>query len=819
MPLAADARYALRLLIRRPIFTLTSVVSLAAGVAATTAIFSLADALLLRPRPGVADPATLVDVGRSTDGDGGLDNFGYPLFEALRDRSTLLAGLSATQWTPNVMALGDAESSERVYATLVSANYFEVVGVRPAAGRFFVSDEDRTPDTHPVVVVSHQFWTSRFNGDPSLVGGTIRLNNRPYVVVGIAEAGFTGTTFIATDFWVPMAMDAHVRASDESLLRASNAVWMTAIGRLQPGVSVQQARDELSAVMQGFMRERNDERITRWAISVAPSTRVPAALSGPVVGFVGMLGALTAIVLLIACSNVAAMLLARALERRREVATRLAVGASRRRILRQLLTEGLMLSLIAGALSVPLVRALIGVLASFQPSLPIPLALDLRADPRVMAFAFALAALTSLLFALLPAVQATRFELAPALHGQNATADRRRTWLRHGLVTVQIAMALLLLVSAGLFLRSLQEAAAADVGFDVRGVDTLQIDTHVGGYRSDAAGIGVVDALQERFRSIPGVVSVGASRMVPLQGGGLGLGGLRAPGYQGPDGTDQVNADWDVVTPDYFEALRLPIVKGRPFAASDRGGAAFAAIVNETLAERVWPGEDPIGRTLVQQVSRTEQRPLTIVGVARAAKYRSIGEAPRNFIYVPLAQQFMSDLTFYVRRAGNESLIGEMRRAAAAVDANLPVIHSQTLEQATAIGLLPQRLAAWIAGAVGTIGLLLAALGLYGLTAFSVAQRTREIALRIALGATRRQVLSLVLGQSGRPALAGVAVGLAVAAAVAQLLQSLLVGIGAIDLVAFGAATLVLLAVLASAAWTPARRAAGMEPMRALRSE
>jgi predicted permease len=852
MSAANDLRYSLRLLARSPIVTLTSVLSLSIGIAATAAIFSLGDALLLRPRVGVSNPETLVDVGRTTGGSG-LDNFGYPLFERFRDQSTLLAGISAMQWTPNVMALGDASSSERVFAMLVSSNYFEVIGTRTATGRFFLTEEDRTAGTHPVVVLSHDFWMRRFGGDTALIGQTIRLNNLPYTVIGVAEPGFNGTTFLGTDMWVPMAMDAHVRAADTSLRDMHRAVWMTSIGRLKPGATTQQASQELDAIMKNYLREQNDSRIDTWGISVAPSARVPAGMAGPVVGFVGVLGALTALVLLIACSNVAAMLLARALERQREVATRLAIGASRGRITWQLLLEGLTLALIAGAVSIPLTATLVRVLSSLQPSLPVPLSLDLLINPRVMAFAFVIATTTSVLFGLLPALQATRFEVAPALHGHGSTTDRRRSWLRQGLVAAQVAMALLLLVSAGLFLRSLQEAAATDVGFTVANVDTLQIDTRVGGYQSDAEGMRAIEGLAARFRAIPGVTAVGASRMVPLFSGRLGLGGLRAPGYVGPDGTDRVQADWDTVTSGYFDALDVRIVQGRGFDERDREGATPVAMINETMAARLWPGANPIGRELIQQVSRTEERALQIVGITRTAKSASISESPQNFIYVPLAQQFMSNVTFFVRHSSagaglagalggarrdstsgaglgstsgaglqpgrSSSRLAELRQAVVAFNPNLPVIHTQTLEQATTLALLPQRLAAWIASSVGTIGLLLAALGLYGITAFSVAQRAREIALRMALGATRESVLSLVLRQAGRLALIGTAIGLALAAGVSQLLGGLLVGIGSIDPLAFGTATMLLMLVLLAATWIPARRAAGMDPMRALRAE
>lgn len=819
MHIAPDVRYALRLLARSPLFTITAILSLAAGIAGTSAIFSLADALLLRPRPGIAEPSRVVDIGRSTGGQG-LDNFGYPLFEAMRDGATTLEGIAAQQLTPHVMSLGDAHASERVFASMVSGNYFPVLGTRPAAGRFFLPEEDATPDTHPVVVLNHEFWTRRFGGRPDLVGTTIRLNNRPYTVVGVAEPGFTGTTFVGTDLWVPMAMDAHVRASTTSLLSEHRAVWMTAVGRLAPGATVHQARDELRAIMRSYLEAHGDEgRRSRWGVAVAPSARVPAPLLMPIGGFVGVLGALTLLVLLIACTNLAGMLLARGLDRRREFATRLAVGASRRRLVGQLLVEGLTLAIVAGAASLPLTYVLVTLLSSFRPELPFPIALELRVDPRVQAFAFALAALASIAFALLPALQTTRVDVARALHGTTASADRTRAWLRQGLVVAQVAAALVLLVAAGLFLRSLQEAAQVDIGFNPRGVDTLQIDTSIAGYATDADGVRAVDALLERFRALPGVTDAAASRMVPLQGGGLGLGGLRAPGYQGADGSGSINADWDTVSAGYFETLQMEIVRGRSFGPQDRAGAPFVAVVNENFAALVWPGQDPVGQTLFQQMGSGAPRGLQVVGVARNGRYRTVSDASRLFIYVPLAQQYMASVTFYVRRDGEDSRINDLRRAVAAFDPMLPVIGGETLEQATALTLLPQRVAAWIAGSVGTIGLALAALGLYGLMAFSVSQRRRELAIRLAVGASPRGVLLLVLRRAAVLALVGVTLGLALAAAVSTVLRSLLIGLAPVDPLAFGGALALLAAVMLAAAWVPARRASRMNPVGALRAE
>jgi predicted permease len=815
----ADIRYALRLLARSPIFTLTSVLSLAIGIAASAAIFSLADAFLLRQRVGVASPDTLVDIGRSDRNGQGFDNFGYPLFAAMRERSTHFTGMSAIQFGPQTMSLGDGKSSERVFAALVSGNYFEVVGTRPAAGRFFIADEDRTPDAHPVIVLNHEFWLRRFGGRTDVLGQSVRLNNRPYTVVGVAERGFAGTTIVGADFWVPMAMQQHVHSADSSALTQHNSVWMTAIGRLKPNATPRQAGDELQSIMHAYLSERGDDRVSRWGVNVAKSARVPPPAMMPAIGFIGLLGILTGLVLLIACSNVAGLLLARALERRREIATRLALGATRTRVLSQLLVEGLVLGLAAGLASVPMTFLLVSVLASYQPALPVPIPIELRVDLRVMGFAILLSAVSAVLFALLPGLRASRVPLAPALHGAHATADRQRTWLRHGLVVAQVAMSLLLLVTAGLFLRSLQQAGSIDAGFSVQGVDTLQIDTRIAGYRTNEAGLRAVDALLDRFRAVPGVTAVAASRMVPLQGGGMGLGNVHVPGRVGPNGSDVIDTDCDVVSSDYFTALQLRIVSGRAFGPHDRPTSPGVVIVNERFAAEAWPGQEPLGKQLKLDDGSHRPRTLEVVGVARDSKYRSINESPRNFYYLPLTQQFMSEVTFFVRRSTADSRIEDLRRAALAFDPMLPVVHTATLEAATTLGLLPQRIAAWVAGSVGTIGLLLAAFGLYGLMAFSVAQRTREIAIRMALGSSQEGVRWLMMRQAGRLTAIGTTVGAALAIGASQLLQSLLIGLTPVDPIAFGAAMVILAGVTMAASMIPARRAARMDPMRALRAE
>jgi predicted permease len=428
---------------------------------------------------------------------------------------------------------------------------------------------------------------------------------------------------------------------------------------------------------------------------------------------------LTAMVLAIACSNVAGMLLARALARRREIATRLAVGAGRGQLVSQLLTETALLFAIAAVASVALACWLVTFLQSFIPILPIPVVVDLAVDVRVLAFALGVALVTSIVFGLGPALRATQLDIAAALSGQHGTPDRQRMQLRHVLVAAQVALSLVLLVTTGLFLRSLQTAAGADTGYEGQRVRVFSVNTSLAGHR-DQQAVAMVDRLLERIGRIEGVEAVAASRMIPLQGGRLGLGGLRVPGYQDPRGNDLFAADWDVVSPSFFPTLGVPLVAGRGFSAGDRQGTGYVAIVNEVFASRAWPDREAIGQVIYQATRRgVFDRPLTIVGVARNANYRSAGEPPVPFIYVPLAQQPTAEMNLYVRQATGRETAADVSAAIAEVDPNLPLIGSQSFEEATGIGLLPQRLAATVAGGVGTVGLLLSALGLYGLMAFT----------------------------------------------------------------------------------------------------
>ena len=816
MSLTADLRHSVRLLGRSPVFTVTSILSLALGIGAAATIFSLTDALLFEPTVGVRNPSELVDIGRANQGSG-FDNMSHPMAVYLREQSQTTE-IASIDFGGGPMSLTTGDTSERVIATQVSANYFDVLGTRAALGRFFRADEDNVPGERPVVVLSHALWTQRFKSDPTVLDRPLRLNNREFAVVGVAEPGFQGSSMVGTDLWAPMAMVQVVRgAADADILNDPRGVWHIAVGRLKPGVTIGQANAELNTLVEAW--KKSEPRANpRHTVSVVPMGRIPGPVRTPFLAFIGFLFALTGALLAIACSNVAGMLLARAAMRRREMATRLAVGAGRGRLIGQLLTETLVLFTAAAAASVPLTYWLVSLLEGSLPALPLTLNLDFGVNLRVMAFAFGVAALTGVVFGLAPARHALGADLAPMLHGANSTADRKRLGLRNTLVAAQVALSMMLVVVALLFLRSLERAAQTDPGFNTANTLIASVDLSLSGYR-DQQAVALATRFRERLRGVAGVESVGHARMIPLQGSGFGYGSVRIPGAESRLPEGRIDSDWDIVSPDYFETIGIEIVEGRGFRDSDRANTPWVAIVSETFAKQAWPGLSGIGRTFFERLSETDEREVQIVGIARDTKYRFISTPPAPFIFVPMAQQPISVMNFYIRHTAGRPVEREIRAAMAQVEPTVPIVQLQTFENAAALGLLPQQLSAWIAGSVGSIGVFLAALGLYGLMAFLVTQRTREIAIRMALGASERNVRMMILKQAAVLAAIGGVVGVVLAGAIATLARSLLVGVAAIDPVAFGGTALLFTVVLAIAAWTPANRAATTDPATALRAE
>ena len=817
MSFLADVRLALRGFGRSPIFAATSIASLAIGLAASATIYSLTDALVFAPSAGVSNASEVVDIGRA-NGDKSFDNMSHPAFVYLHDHTQSLSGMAAVDFGGGPMSLGANGTSERVFGTMVSASYFDVLGTRAVVGRFFRADEDQVAEAKPVVVLTHAFWMRRFAGDPTVLDRPLRLNNKDFTVIGVAEPGFQGVSFVGTDLWVPMSMVATVRGrANSNMLTDVQGVWHVGVGRLKPGISLDQALAELNTLMAAY-KASEPRANQRHTINLVSTGRVPGPVRLPFYAFFGLLFALTGALLAIACSNVAGMLLARAASRRREMATRLAVGASRGRLIAQLLTETFVLFACAGLAALPLTMWLINGLASFLPSIPVPIDLHLTVNLRVVSYAVAVSAVMALIFGLAPARHALGGDLAPMLHGANATADRKRFRLRNTLVAAQVALSLMLVATALLFMRTLQAAAHVDVGFSTENIDIVSVETSLSGYR-DQQAVALAERFQERVRSISGVTSVATARMIPLYGSRMGLGSLSIPGVAGRENDGRWDADWDIVSPEYFQTIGMRIVDGRAFTTADRDGAPRVAIINETFAKRAWPGRSAIGQRVLQRMTDTDEQPMEVVGVAKDGKYAYISDVDHNFIYVPMAQQPATEINFYIKHASQRSVAQDVRDAFAQVEPNVPILMIQPFADATAIGLLPQRITASIAGSVGVIGAFLAALGLYGLMAFLVTQRTREIAIRMALGASDGDMQSMVLKQAARLSIAGGVVGLALAGGISLLFKSLLVGVTPIDPLSFGGTALLFAIVLAVACWTPARRAATTDPAVALRAE
>ena len=812
-----DVRYALRMLVKNPGFTAIAVLMLALGIGANTAIFTVVNAAILRPRLGIGSPESLVDVGRSDRGVG-FDNMTYPNFRDYRERNTTLAAMAGLVLEPRAVSLGSADGAERVYATLVSGNYFDVLQVRPHLGRFFLPEEDRTKGAAPVAVLSHAFWQRRFSSDPAIVGATLKLNGAAYTVVGIAPPGFRGTVPVVPELWVPMMMVEDLRR-DAGVLDCRRCSFLIAVGRLKPGVTPQQAQADFDSISAALEREHPQDNEGRGAV-VTTSRLFPGTLQWMVTAFLGLLMAIVGLVVVIASVNVAGMMLVRATARRREIAVRLAVGAGRLHIVRQMVTEGVLLFLAGGLLGLLFAVWMRDALLGLLPALPFPVAVDLPLDWRVAAFALGMALLAGIAASLLPAFQASRHDLLSALKDEGHGIGIRRMRLRSAMLLAQVALSLVLLVCAGLFLRALRTAATLDPGFQLDGLHVFSMDLSLGGLR-EADATAFAERSLDRVRSLPGIDSAAWTWSVPLDGGGRGLGPFQVAGTTSPWGNDMWDFDWSIVTPGYFDAMRIPLLRGRDFTAADDRHSRLVAIINQRAAAAIWPGQDPIGKTFRNGDPRdpASMRTIEVVGVARDQKYRSLGDEARNFVFVPLRQQYVPQMSLVVRTSSPVATLPAVRSALGDLNRDLPVLNVLSMREYAALSMFPQRVAGWISGILGAVGLLLVGMGIYGLMAFSVAQRTREIGVRMALGATRSSVLRMVLGQGIRLAGMGIALGLALAAAVSHLLASLLYGVSPLDPATFGGVIVVMLAAAALATLLPARRATLVDPMVALRHE
>ena len=824
--LLQDLRYALRWLARNPGFAAVAVLTLALGIGTVTTIFSILDAAVLRPLP-YRDPDSLVKISIThQEGNTPAEPFAwsYPKFESLRRHARSFEAVAAFS-TADLNLTGVAEP-ERLSGEIVSAAYFPVLGVSAVLGRTFTADEDGAPGGHPVALISHGLWQRRFGGSASIVGRAISVNRRPLTVVGVLPERFAGLGGEA-EIWVPMAMAGAFIYPD--ILTEDGNHWHEVVGRLKPGVSPASADAEMRVVGRQIADEYPMEvRGAVWGAAAAPlnDSRVDPALRRSVLV---LFGAVT-FVLLIACANVAALLLARAASRGREVAIRLAIGAGRRRIVRQMLTESVVLAVAGGVAGVLLSLWGVEALSRIErlsgvgdPSFLFRFA-AVELDARVLVFALAVSLLTGLVFGMAPALHATRADLGAALKeggaGAVAGAGRRRLSLRGVLVPLQVALALVLLVGAGLLTRSLARLSGYDAGFRPEGVLTMRFDPSgvLDGDRSQAAVFR--RAMLERLAALPGVTSVATGRTPPVSSRNM-IAVVRQVDdrrFSVEEGATQIGIH--DVSPDYFRTLSIPIRSGRAFTAEDREGSRKVVVVSETTARRLWPGQDPIGHRLSATTFYFADETAEVVGVAGDVLYGRPGGRQPLDLYYPSFQGGLPWGTLFVKTSGDPAALAPaVRREIKALAPNLPVFDVATMESRAARTFSRERFGAGLLGLLAGIALFLASVGIYGLVAETVSARTREIGLRMALGARPADILGGVLRHGLTLAGLGLGTGLAAAFALSRLLSSLLFGVAASDLATYGAVSAILLAVAAGACWIPARRATRIDPMLALRRD
>ncbi|MBA3257660.1 MAG: ABC transporter permease [Pyrinomonadaceae bacterium] len=810
-----DIRYAIRSLAKRPGFAVIAVITLALGIGANTAIFSLVNTVLLRPLP-VPQPEQIVSVALRGKSDSILA-FSYPNYKDFRDRNQVLSGLLAYRFVP--MSLSRDGANERIWGYEVSGNYFDMLGVQAIKGRTFLPEEDRTRLSHPVVVVSHGAWQRRFAGDPDLVGKEIRLNNHPFKIIGIAPEGFNGTEVVYTpEIWVPISMFEWIEPG-AGWIDNRNAGNLFAIGRLKSGVGVDEADASLNLLAQQLAKEYPDTNEGQMVQLTPPGFIIPD-LRGSVVSFTWILMAAVGLVLLITCINLAGLLLARASDRRKEIAIRLALGAGRRRLIRQLLTESILLSLVGGVAGFWLSLWIINLLLAFRPPIDFPLTLDVSVDWRVMLFSLGISLVAGAVFGLAPALQSTRPVLTSALKDTTAQAGYSSSRLRSGLVVAQLALSLMILIGAGLMVRALQQLRTMSPGFDPSNALTVSFDLGLQGY-DEVKGQQFYRQVVDRVESLPGVSSAALTTNIPL-GLNYSSNNVYVEGQPLERGTNLPVAMVASVGPRYFETMSTALLHGREFTDQDLETTEKVAIVNETFVRRLIPEGHTVETAVGRRFSfNNSQGPFVrIVGVARDGKYFNISEEPRSFIWSPLSQSYNNSASLVVRTTGDsQAALAAVRNAVRALDLNLPLYDVKTLTEHMRLALFPGRVAATVLGAFGLVALILSAIGIYGVTSYAVAQRTREIGIRMALGARLRDVLMLVVGNGVKLMAIGVGIGLAGAFLLTRALTSLLNGISPTDPVTFIFVSVLLVTVALLATYIPARRATKVDPLVALRYE
>jgi predicted permease len=812
-----DLRFAIRMLRKNPGFTCVAILSLGIGIGANSGIYSFADALLMRPLP-VLKPSEVVTVNSEKTGMfGASSSISYPDYVDLRDHNRTFEGLIAS----NLSSFGFAKERTMLpkmkFGMFVSGNFFQVLGVRPELGRTFRSSEDVAPGRDAVAILSHEFWTEDFGADPSVVGQRIRLNGTEFTVVGVAPPEFKALGQLKPAFYIPIAMSPSLGPVNN--LTKRDARWLDVKGRLKPGVGLEQAKADVASIVAGLrsMYLKTDENLR---LKVETEFQTRAERSPPDTALIAMLGVLALCVLLVACANVAGLLLSRASARAREISVRQALGASRVALVRQLMLENLLLALGGGVAGIAVAAAAVQLFRSIPVPTDLPLDFDIRLDDRVLLFTLCAAAGSTFLFGLAPALQSTAIDLMRSLKERDGTASRvSRLWGRSAIVAGQVALSLVLLIISAVLVQGFRSQLEQGPGFRTDHLQLMTFDPGLVQY-SDDQRILFYQQLLERAQQAPGVKSAALTSSIPIGMGNMTSVGVIPEGRELKRGEHAFDTFDALITPDFFSTMAIPLVQGRAFLPTDKKEAAPVAIVNEQFAHHYWPKQDAIGKRI--RLNDESGKLVEVVGIAKNAKYLWITEGPTDFVYLPFSQNDHASMTLVAQTDGAASttLVPVLQQAVQGLDRNMPVFDVRSIENVfTSRAVATPRIITRTVGAMGLMGLILSIVGLYGVVSYSVSKRSREFGIRMAVGADRWTIVRMVLRQGLVLGMVGLAVGLVVGVFASEAMTATLLfsfPVGAVPIVLVSA---LLLAAVIVSAYGPARRASLIDPMRALREE